>query len=172
MRWVVDVPNVERRRYRGPTRRSDPGSGAIRSAMSAAIRAAERPAWGRRDRPRLVDMKRRRHRDERFPVLDGETRRVVNDDPSRARSTWYAMGLPITGPQKVRVKRVHPPIIGHRSAGRGQCLGGDLAAEHFDRRRRGRVSTMLQIEQLDEPVQGRCDRVDRRGSPWVILGSG
>ena len=64
------------------------------------------------------------------PCWTAVTRRVVNDRPSRTRSTWYTIGTPgAARPQEVRVQRVHRAVAVRGPPGGDQRLARDLPAE-------------------------------------------
>ena len=95
------------------------------------------------------------------PCCTARTRRVVNDRPSRTRSTSKTIGTRGSpGPQEVRVQRVHGPVRLHGAPGRDQGLPGDLAAEDPRRAvRRADAAEQVQLEPLE--VEQRDELVER-----------
>ena len=111
------------------------------------------------------------------PCWTAVTRRVVNDRPSRTRSTWYTIGTPgMPGPQEVRVQRVHRALAVGGAAGRDQRLARDLPAEDpLQGLLRAAAAEdvdldLLQVEQIDQALGRVRHRV--RSPVFPVLTAG
>ena len=110
------------------------------------------------------------------PCCTARTRRVVNDRPSRIRSTSKMIGASGSpGRTKYACSECTDPVRVHGPPGRDQRLARDLAAEHP----RGAVRRAepaeqvhlepLEVEQRDEVVQGVLAGHDRSlGAPCGV----
>ena len=65
------------------------------------------------------------------PFWMATTRRVVNEPPSRMRSTSYTMGCTdVAGQDEIRVNGMRRAVLRHRLIGRVERLREHLTAEH------------------------------------------